>query len=135
MKLKYYFLFLLSGFFTNVKAQTTPAEPLQCGSYTGTIIGNSKPMASVSVAVEDTNIIIITNEEGFFALPSRVKEAPTLKISGAGFEPQTVTYSTCDPLRIELVMLSGTRIKKHGKRKGFIIKDGIEREKRFRNIR
>jgi hypothetical protein len=134
MKLRYYFLALAGLLATSAHAQThpDPAGVPPCASYTGNVVGNSKPLTGVSVAVEGTNIIIITNEEGFFALPPRVKEAPTLAISGAGFEPQKITFTSCAPLRVELVMLPGTRIKKHGKRKGFIMKDGIVREKRFR---
>ena len=117
---------LVTGTSTAI-AQTAPsggslAQP--CAAYTGRVAANEKPLAGVSVAVKGTSIILITNQEGFFALPPKFTQLPTLSVSAAGYAPQELTLTSCMPVVIEMDMLPGTRIKKHGKRKGFIMNAG-----------
>jgi hypothetical protein len=112
---------------TTSRAQTTPSNgsPAQpCAAYTGRVAANEKPLAGVSVAVKGTSIILITNEEGFFALPSKVTQLPTLSVNAAGYAPQELILTSCMPVVVEMQLLPGTRIKKHGKRKGFIMNAG-----------
>ena len=106
------------------RAQTLPSPTLPCAAYTGRVAANEKPLAGVSVAVKGTSIILITNEEGFFALPPKVTQLPTLAVSAAGYAPQELTLTSCLPVTFEMQLLPGTRIKKHGKRKGFIMHAG-----------
>ena len=101
---------------------TTSSRP--CGTFNGRIMANDKPLAGASIFVKGTSIILITNEEGFFTLPSSVVTFPTLSVSAAGYAPQDLTYTSCTPVTIEMQLLPGTRIKQHGKRKGFIMKTG-----------
>lgn len=101
-----------------------PALAQPCGTFSGRIIASEKPLAGVSIFVKGTSIILITNEEGFFTLPSSVTSFPTLAVSAAGYGPQEVTLSSCTPITLEMQLLPGTRIKQHGKRKGFIMKTG-----------
>jgi hypothetical protein len=103
-------------------AQASHVQP--CGTFSGRVMASDKPLAGVSVFVKGTNIILITNEEGFFTLPSSVTSFPTLAVSAAGYAPQDVTLSSCTPITLEMQILPGTRIKQHGKRKGFIMKTG-----------
>jgi len=117
---------LVAGTSTTI-AQTTPGSgsPAQpCAAYTGRVAANEKPLAGVSVAVKGTSIILITNQEGFFALPPKVTQLPTLSVSAAGYAPQELTLTSCMPVVVEMQLLPGTRIKKHGKRKGFIMHQG-----------
>ncbi|AMR27985.1 hypothetical protein A0257_13395 [Hymenobacter psoromatis] len=112
---------------STVLAQTAPgsgAPAPPCAAYTGRVAANEKPLAGVSVAVKGTNIILITNQEGFFALPPKVTQLPTLSVSAAGYAPQEVKLTSCIPVVVEMQILPGTRIKKHGKRKGFIMSAG-----------
>jgi hypothetical protein len=95
-----------------------------CGTFTGRVMAGDKPLAGTSIFVKGTSIILITNEEGFFTLPSSVVSFPTLAVSAAGYAPQDYTYATCTPVTLEMQLLPGTRIKQHGKRKGFIMKTG-----------
>jgi hypothetical protein len=87
-------------------------------------MASDKPLAGVSIFVKGTSIILITNEEGFFTLPASVATFPTLSVSAAGYAPQDYTYTSCVPATLEMELLPGTRIKQHGKRKGFIMKTG-----------
>jgi len=87
-------------------------------------MASEKPLAGASIFVKGTSIILITNEEGFFTLPASVVNFPTLSVSAAGYAPQDYTYATCTPVTLEMQLLPGTRIKQHGKRKGFIMKTG-----------
>jgi hypothetical protein len=103
-------------------AASVPSAP--CGAFSGRVTSSSKPLSGASVLVKGTNIILITNEEGFFTLPPKVVQFPTLAISAAGYAPQDLTLSSCAPLEVDMQILPGTRIKKHGKRKGFIMKTG-----------
>ncbi len=107
--------------------QTTPAPApasRPCGAFTGRIMALDKPLAGASIFVKGTSVILITNEEGFFALPASVVSFPTLSVSAAGYGPQEYTYTSCAPVTLEMQLLPGTRIKQHGKRKGFIMKTG-----------
>lgn len=101
---------------------TTAARP--CGTFNGRVMASEKPLAGASIFVKGTSIILITNEEGFFTLPASVVNYPTLAVSAAGYAPQDFTYATCTPATLEMQLLPGTRIKQHGKRKGFIMKTG-----------
>jgi|GEM_PF-1353713 len=103
-------------------ATTAPSAP--CSAFSGRVISNGKALSGASIFVKETNIILITNEEGFFTLPPKVVEFPTLSISAAGYAPQDLTLNSCAPVEVDMILLSGTRIKKHGKRKGFIMKTG-----------
>ena len=106
--------------------QTTPpaATTRPCGTFTGRVMASEKPLAGVSIFVKGTSIILITNEEGFFTLPASVATFPTLAVSAAGYAAQDYTYTSCTPATLEMQLLPGTRIKQHGKRKGFIMKTG-----------
>jgi hypothetical protein len=95
-----------------------------CNAFSGRVMAGGKPLAGVSLSVKGAMTILITNEEGFFTLPATGTGFPTLTVSAAGYAPQVVTLASCAPTTIELEILPGTRIKKHGKRKGFITKTG-----------
>lgn len=105
-------------------AQLPATAPRPCGTYSGRVMANDKPLAGASVFVKGTSIILITNEEGFFTLPASVVNFPTLAVSAAGYGPQELTYTSCTPVTLEMELLPGTRIKQRGKRKGFIMKTG-----------
>ena len=105
-------------------SKTAIAAPRPCGTFNGRIMASEKPLAGASIFVKGTNIILITNEEGFFTLPASVVNYPTLDVSAAGYAPQELTYTSCAPVTLEMQILPGTRIKQHGKRKGFIMKTG-----------
>lgn len=129
--MKYFFLFLLAGWLTAgpAAAQTAPDNSLApaaipCAAYSGRVASGEKQLAGISVAVKGTKIILITNQEGFFTLPPSVTERPTLLVSAAGYKPQEVAFTSCEPITIEMELLPGTRIKKRGKRKGFIMHQG-----------
>jgi hypothetical protein len=103
----------------------SPAQSSRpCGTFNGRIMASEKPLAGASIFVKGTSIILITNEEGFFTLPASVASFPTLAVSAAGYAPQDYTYTNCTPVTLEMQLLPGTRIKQHGKRKGFIMKTG-----------
>ncbi|QKG58278.1 carboxypeptidase-like regulatory domain-containing protein [Hymenobacter sp. BRD128] len=112
----------LSQVAPHAAATATPPHP--CGTFNGRIMAGDKPLAGASIFVKGTSIILITNEEGFFTLPASVVSFPTLAVSAAGYAPQELTYSSCTPVTLEMQLLPGTRIKQHGKRKGFIMKTG-----------
>lgn len=108
-------------------AQTTPsaaATSQPCAAYSGRITSDGKPLSGASVFVKGTSTIVITNEEGFFTLPAKVAQSPTLSVSAAGYAPQEATFTSCTPLELNMQILPGTRIKQRGKRKGFIMKTG-----------
>jgi hypothetical protein len=107
------------------KAAAT-AAPRPCGTFNGRVMASENPLAGVSIFVKGTNIILITNEEGFFTLPASVVSFPTLEVSAAGYAPQELTYTSCAPVTLEMQLLPGTRIKQRGKRKGFIMKTGTQ---------
>ena len=107
------------------KAAAT-AAPRPCGTFNGRVMASENPLAGVSIFVKGTNIILITNEEGFFTLPASVVNFPTLEVSAAGYAPQELTYTSCAPVTLEMQLLPGTRIKQRGKRKGFIMKTGTQ---------
>lgn len=114
-----------SGQIAPPKAAATTA-PRPCGTFNGRIMASENPLAGVSIFVKGTNIILITNEEGFFTLPASVVNFPTLEVSAAGYAPQELTYTSCAPVTLEMQLLPGTRIKQRGKRKGFIMKTGSQ---------
>ena len=129
MKLASILLLNLLAFSTQAFSQVAPsktatATPRPCGTFNGRIMANEKPLAGASIFVKGTNIILITNEEGFFTLPASVVNYPTLDVSAAGYAAQELTYASCAPVTLEMQLLPGTRIKQHGKRKGFIMKTG-----------
>ncbi|MEJ7660672.1 MAG: carboxypeptidase-like regulatory domain-containing protein [Hymenobacter sp.] len=109
-------------------AQTAPDSlapaALPCPAYSGRIVSGEKQMAGISVAVKGSKIIVITNQEGFFALPPKLTEPPKLLISAAGYKAQEVKLTSCALATIEMEILPGTRIKKRGKKKGFIMQQG-----------
>ncbi len=102
-------------------APAAAAAGLPCGNYSGFVASGSKPVAGANIGVQGTNLVLITNEEGFFTLPAQVIELPTLSVSAAGYSSQTLTMSACDPARIELQLLPNARIKRRGKRRGQLI--------------
>jgi hypothetical protein len=108
----------------HLPAVSPAAASRPCGTFNGRIMANEKPLAGASIFVKGTSIILITNEEGFFTLPASVVTFPTLAVSAAGYAPQDLSYTSCTPVTIEMQLLPGTRIKQHGKRKGFIMKTG-----------
>ena len=128
--MKYLLLCLLAGLLAPgaATAQTAPDSPTPaaspCAAYSGRIVSGEKQLAGISVAVKNTKIIVITNQDGFFTLPPKLTELPTLLVSAAGYKPQEVAFTSCEPLTIELELLPGTRIKKRGKKKGFIMHQG-----------
>jgi hypothetical protein len=105
-------------------AANSATQSRPCGTFNGRVMASEKPLAGASVFVKGTSIILITNEEGFFTLPASVVTYPTLAVSAAGYAPQELTYTSCVPVTLEMQLLPGTRIKQHGKRKGFIMKTG-----------
>jgi hypothetical protein len=105
-------------------AANSATQSRPCGTFNGRVMASEKPLAGASVFVKGTSIILITNEEGFFTLPASVVIYPTLAVSAAGYAPQELTYTSCVPVTLEMQLLPGTRIKQHGKRKGFIMKTG-----------
>ena len=128
--MKFLLLALLTGLLATgaATAQTTPDSlapaALPCPAYSGRIVSGEKQLAGISVAVKGSKIIVITNQEGFFTLPPKLTEAPTLLISAAGYKPQEIALTSCAPATVELELLPGTRIKKRGKKKGFIMHQG-----------
>lgn len=121
-------LFVLAGLLLGAQAAqaqtpaTSSAAAPPCSSISGHVSGNGKPMAGVTVSVRGTRLLTITNGEGYFTLATPDVVKPTLELSAAGYESQTVPVAACTPLDLELALLPGTRIKQHGKRKGFIMK-------------
>ena len=109
---------LLSGM---AQAQTTTPP---CAALNGYVFAGDKPIAGVTVTVKNTRLLTITNSEGFYTIPGGTVEQPTLQFSAAGYEPESLTVTTCTDAHIELQLLPGTRIKQRGKRKGFIMKTG-----------
>ena len=105
---------------------TQEADPTSqlCAAFSGRVVSGDKPLAGVSISVKGAMTVLITNEEGFFTLPSTKAGFPTLTVSAAGYAPQVLTLTSCIPVTLELELLPGTRIKQHGKRKGFIMKTG-----------
>jgi hypothetical protein len=139
--MKYSFLLpLISwGLFHSLpsSAQTTrPAsavdispEPVQlaCRSFSGYVKSTSgTPLVGATVLIKGTYVARTTNDEGYFAfdLPAAPTQAPHLSISSAGFAPQELSITSCEPLAIELQMLEGTKIKQRGKHKGYIKQAG-----------
>lgn len=93
-----------------------------CASgYSGFVKSAGKALAGANVFVEGTNITLATNGEGFFVLPPSVRERPTLRVSAMGYESAALDYQSCEPVTLEMKVLPGTRFKKHGRRKGFIL--------------
>ena len=115
---------LLLGGAGTAWAQTAPATALPCASLSGYVLGSDKPLAGVTVAVPGTRLVAITNGEGYFTLATANVAQPVLVFSAAGYEPQTLTPTTCADAHVEMQLLPGTRIKQRGKRKGFIMKTG-----------
>ncbi|MGI4833780.1 MAG: carboxypeptidase-like regulatory domain-containing protein [Janthinobacterium lividum] len=101
---------------------TTPAAGPPCSALSGYVLGNDKPLAGATVAVPGTRLLAITNSEGYYTLPTANVPKPTLLFSAAGYEPQSITPTTCADEHVEMQLLPGTRIKQRGKRKGFIMK-------------
>lgn len=119
---------LVSGSYA--AAQTAPppaaAPPATagppCAALSGYVLGNSKPLAGATVAVQGTRLLSITNSEGYYTLPAANVLKPTLLFSAAGYEAQSISPTTCADEHVEMQLLPGTRIKQRGKRKGFIMK-------------
>jgi hypothetical protein len=114
----------VQAFSQTAPPKTASTTPRPCGTFNGRVMANEKPLAGASIFVKGTNIILITNEEGFFTLPASVVSFPTLDVSAAGYAAQELTFTSCVPVTLEMQILPGTRIKQHGKRKGFIMKTG-----------
>lgn len=121
--MKYLLLLLSLGLGTAAQAQTTPNTG-PCTTLSGYVFGNDKPLAGVTVTVQDTRLLAISNSEGYYAITGNTAVHPTIQFSAAGYEPQRVASTACTEPRVEMVLLPGTRIKQRGKRKGFIIKTG-----------
>lgn len=128
--MKYLLSLLLIGLLSagTATAQTAPdslaraAQP--CPAYSGRIVSGEKQLAGISVAVKGSKIIVITNQDGFFTLPPKLTELPTLLVSAAGYKAQEIALTSCAPATIEMELLPNTRIKKRGKKKGFIMQQG-----------
>lgn len=118
--MKYLLLLLSLALGGAAQAQTTPP----CTTLSGYVFGSDKPLAGVTITVQGTRLLAISNSEGYYAIAGNSTEQPTLAFSAAGYEPQNITAKTCTEARVEMVLLPGTRIKQRGKRKGFIIKTG-----------
>ena len=121
-------LLLLTSLTSLASAQTAPAPaPTRvCAAISGSVTGDGKPLAGVTVSIPGTRLLTITNGEGFFTLTLDNAAHAKLDVSAAGYEPQTLPLTSCAPLSVDLRLLPGTRIKQRGKRKGFIIKTGPE---------
>ncbi|NML66812.1 carboxypeptidase-like regulatory domain-containing protein [Hymenobacter sp. RP-2-7] len=129
--MKYFLLiggFLLAGARV-AGAQTAPvpapvaaAPGPPCSALSGYVMGSDRPLAGATVAIPGTRLLAITNSEGYYTLPTANVAKPTLLFSAAGYEPQSITPTTCADEHVEMQLLPGTRIKQRGKRKGFIMK-------------
>ncbi|RZK51116.1 MAG: carboxypeptidase-like regulatory domain-containing protein [Hymenobacter sp.] len=124
-------LLLLTGLAPVAQAQTAPTPAPApatrvCAAVSGSVTGNGKPLAGVTVSVPGTRLLTITNGEGFFTLTLDNVAHARLDFSAAGYEPQSLPLASCAPVTVDLALLPGTRIKQRGKRKGFIIKTGPE---------
>lgn len=104
-----------------VPAATAVAAGPPCAALSGYVMGNSKPLAGATVSVQGTRLLTITNSEGYYTLPAANVPKPTLLFSAAGYEAQSIAPTTCVDEHVEMQLLPGTRIKKRGKRKGFIM--------------
>lgn len=109
-------------------AQTTPAAAVPavaagppCAALSGYVMGNDKPLAGATVSIQGTRLLTITNSEGYYTLAAANVPKPTLLFSAAGYEAQSIVPTSCADEHIEMQLLPGTRIKKRGKRKGFIM--------------
>lgn len=108
----------------NAPAEAPPErEGFGCGSqgYTGFVKTGEKALAGASVFVKGTTIVLVTNELGYFVLPPSVVNWPTLSVSAMGYEPVTLTYQACEPLNVGLKVMAGTKFKKHGRKKGWLV--------------
>lgn len=110
---------------------SSEATPASDGSETGSGCGNGyagfikrgdKGLAGASVLVKGSgSVMVVSNSDGFFVLPPSVRGWPTLSVSAMGYEPVTVTYSACEPITVDLKVAPGTRFKKHGRKKGYLV--------------
>jgi hypothetical protein len=125
--------FLLAGSFLLfgarlAGAQTAPvpaaaavAAGPPCAALSGYVMGNNKPLAGATVSIQGTRLLTITNSEGYYTLAAANVPKPTLLFSAAGYEAQSISPTSCADEHVEMQLLPGTRIKKRGKRKGFIM--------------
>lgn len=119
-----YFLLLLSLALSGTARAQTAAGTAPCATLSGYVFGSDKPLAGVTVTVQDTKLLAISNSEGYYAITGNTAEHPTLLFNAAGYEPERLAATTCTEARVSMALLPGTRIKQRGKRKGFIIKTG-----------
>lgn len=118
-------------------ASTAPAKPEEpvgegCGSinYTGYVKTGEKPFAGASVFVKGTSVVLVTNELGYFVLPATVVRWPTISVSAMGYEPVELTYRQCEPVTVDMKVLPGTKFKKHGRKKGWIVSPKMPKHRR-----
>lgn len=114
---------------TTSPAVSTASEPVQlaCRSFSGYIKSTTgTPLVGATVLIKGTYVARTTNDEGYFTfdLPAVPTQAPRLSVSSAGFAPQELSITSCEPMTIELQILEGTRIKQRGKHKGYIKRAG-----------
>lgn len=113
---------------TSSATSTTPDfVQLSCRSFSGYIKSTTgTPLVGATVLVKGTYVARTTNDEGYFTfdLPAAPTQVPRLSVSSAGFAPQELSITNCEPMVIELQILEGTRIKQRGKHKGYIKQAG-----------
>lgn len=105
---------------------THPEAPAPAGndcgqSYSGFVLSSTHPLAGASVAVKGTSVMVVTNGQGFFALPPAVARRPTLVIDAMGYATRVLTYTSCESVTVDLMLLASTRVRKHGRKKGYIL--------------
>lgn len=106
----------------SVEAAPPEREGTGCGGgYSGYIKAGEKALAGASVFVKGTSVVLVTNELGFFVLPSSVVDWPTLAVSAMGYEPVAVTYQACEPVTVEMKVAAGAKFVKHGRKKGWVV--------------
>lgn len=103
-------------------AQADEPEGEGCGNgYSGYVNSGDAPLAGASVFVKGTGIVLVTNQLGFFVLPASVVKWPTLSVSAMGYESVELACRVCEPVTIDLKVVPGTKFKKHGRKKGWIM--------------
>ncbi|MDF7815274.1 carboxypeptidase-like regulatory domain-containing protein [Hymenobacter sp. YC55] len=107
-----------------VRAQAVllPADSIGCATaFSGHVKTADKPVAGASVGVRGTNVMVVTNELGFFVLPPTVRGQPTISVSAMGYAPLALTLTACGPVTLDIKVLPDTKFKKHGRNKGFLM--------------
>lgn len=110
-------------------ASSSPAQAAEpgpegegCGNgYSGYVKTGDAPLAGASVFVKGTSVVLVTNQLGFFVLPASVVRWPTLSVSAMGYESVELTCRACEPVTVALKVMAGTKFKKHGRKKGWIV--------------